>query len=261
MSRVVMPMMCAGAMVMMLSAQGGNQAVVQGDVEGVVWVLTRFGPANSQVAPSAGSRLDLMFEQGRVSGSSGCNSYAGSYVLDGTALGIGGLASTRRACAPALMTQEDEYQKILRAVETVTLVGDRLTLSSPAGMLEFLAERELRLVGTWTLLGYNNGKGGVVSTSITSMITLTLDDTGRASGSSGCNTFTGAYKASGTAITIGPLASTRKMCADADIMSQEQLFLKALQAGTKIELRGDDLRLRNATGATQVHFRRQAPAK
>lgn len=239
-------------------AQGGGPAVTQGDLEGVVWALTGFGPAGSVAAPAAGSRLDLLFEQGRVSGSSGCNSYSGSYALDGTALGIGVLASTQKACAPDLMKQEQEYQRILRAAVTATVIGDKLTLSSAAGTLEFVAERELKLAGTWDVMGYNNGKGGVVSIKIGSALIVVMDDAGRLSGSSGCNTYTGSYTVSGTTIAIGPLASTRMMCADADVMTQEQLFLKALQAGAKIELRGDDLRLRNATGATQVRLKRQA---
>ncbi len=247
--------MCAAA-----GAEEGGQTVQESALEGVVWRLSGMGQAGSQVAPASGSRIDLSFEQGRAFGSSGCNAYAGPYVLDGTALGIGMLASTQKACPEPLMKQEQEFLRILRAAATATVAGDTLTLSGPAGTLEFLAERELRLVGTWTLLGYNNGRGGVVSTAITSKISLTLDDRGRASGSSGCNTFTGSYEVDGHTIAIGPLATTRKMCAEADVMMQERLFLKALQAGTRIELRGDDLRLRNGEGATQVHFTR-TPAK
>lgn len=259
-SRVVV-----GAVAVMLGAQssthaqGGGTAVRQGDLEDGVWVLTRFGPAGSLATPAAGSRIDLSFEQGRASGSSGCNTYSGTYVLEGNALRMGGLASTRMACAPALMKQEDEYQQILRAATTATIAGDVLKLSGPAGTLEFRAEQQ-KLAGTWNVMGYNNGKGGVVSIKTGSTLTVVVDDSGRISGSSGCNNYTGTYKVSGKTITIGPLASTRKMCEDAEVMAQEQLFLKALPAGTAIELRGDDLRLRNDKGATQVHLRRQAAA-
>ncbi len=120
-----------GALTVMLSArasagaQGGGAAVTEGDLEGVVWALTGFGPAGSLAAPAAGSRLDLLFEQGRVAGSSGCNSYAGAYALDGTALGIGALASTQKACPEPLMKQEQEYQRILRAVVSATVLRDK----------------------------------------------------------------------------------------------------------------------------------------
>lgn len=240
-------------------AEAGT-AVGSGEVEGVVWVLAGYGTAGVTNAPVAGSRIDIAFEDGRVAGSSGCNSYAGTYALDGTALGIGPLASTRKACPPPLMQQEDQYQRILRAVDSATIAGDRLTLSGPAGTLEFVSEGEPSLVGTWEMTGYNNGKQAVVSKKAGTNVTATWAGDGSVAGSSGCNSYSGSYQATGTAITVGQLASTLKMCADPEVMSQEQLYLKALRAATKIELRGNTLRLRDDGGATQVTFRRQGPA-
>jgi heat shock protein HslJ len=237
-------------------------------LEGVVWRLTVYSTKPVAGVPAAGtggslvadSRIDIVFENGRVSGSSGCNAYAGSYVLDGTALGIGPLASTRRACSPRLMTQEAEYQRILKAVETMALSGATLRLSGPDGTLEFASEGEPSVMGAWAMTGYNNGKGGIASKKIGTTVTAVFAD-GRVSGSAGCNTFSGLVQVAGAEITVGPLVSTQKMCVDANVMSQEQLYLKALQTATTFELRGDTLGLRDAEGATQVTFRRQAAVK
>jgi heat shock protein HslJ len=236
--------------------------------EGIVWRLERFvGKATTGAAKTgvertvaADSRIDLVFEDGRVSGHSGCNSYAGSYVLEGTAVGIGPLASTRKACAPALMNQEDEYQRILTAVDAAALEGDRLKLTGPAGTLEFVSEGAPSLVGAWTMTGYNNDKGGVVSRKTGSTVTATFGPDGRLSGSAGCNSYSGTYQASGDALTVSQVVATQKMCIDADVMTQEQLYLRALQSSTTIELRGDTLRLRDAEGATQVTFKRATAA-
>lgn len=253
----------------LFAAAGRAGGTTADGLEGIVWRLTGYSPKAAIGVPArgggsgpvAGSRIDIVFENGRVSGSSGCNSYAGSYVLDGSALGIGPLASTRKACSPALMTQESEYQRILKAVETFTLSGDTLRLSGPAGTLEFASEGEPSVIGTWTMTGYNNGKSAVVSRKTDSSVTAVFAG-GRVSGSAGCNTFSGLFQVSGAEVTIGPLVATQKMCVDADVMLQERLYLKALQAATTFELRGDTLRLRDADGATQVTFRRQAaPAK
>ncbi|MFG1292852.1 META domain-containing protein [Xanthobacter versatilis] len=51
---------------------------------------------------------------GAVSGSGGCNTYSGKAKLAGPALLFGGLSSSRMACAPAVMAQE---QKFLLALE------------------------------------------------------------------------------------------------------------------------------------------------
>lgn len=233
----------------------------EGDLEGVVWVLTKYGAAGTgaaeQRAPLPDTRIDIAFDRGRVTGSSGCNSYGGSYVVEGDALGVGPLVSTRKACLPPVMQQEDEFQRILGAVERATITGETLTLSGPSGTLVFASEGKPTIVGTWHMESYNNGKQAVVSKKTDTTVTTTWDADGRVSGSSGCNTFSGAYTSDGTTLAMGRLASTRKMCADADVMTQEQLFLEALEAATKIELRGDRLWLRNASGATQASFRRQ----
>jgi heat shock protein HslJ len=55
---------------------------------------------------------------------------------------------------------------------------------------------------------------------------------GKVSGSSGCNSFHGPFKAEGKAISIGPLATTRKLCSAEGVMAQEREFIAALQTAT-----------------------------
>lgn len=61
------------------------------------------------------SRLTLEFgADGKVSGSTNCNTFSGSYTVDGSTLTLGPLAMTRRACmAPALSNQESRYTAAL----------------------------------------------------------------------------------------------------------------------------------------------------
>jgi heat shock protein HslJ len=61
-------------------------------------------------------------------------------------------------------------------------------------------------------------------------LTLRLDADGRASGSSGCNSFTASYElGSKERFTLGPIASTRMACPPA-IMEQETRYLSILDA-------------------------------
>jgi heat shock protein HslJ len=68
----------------------------------------------------ARSNPRVTFRGNRMSGSTGCNSFNGSFRFDRGRLTAGSLATTRKACAGPLNTQE---QKLLR------LVGQRLTVS------------------------------------------------------------------------------------------------------------------------------------
>jgi heat shock protein HslJ len=71
---------------------------------------------------------------------------------------------------------------------------------------------------------------------------------GRVSGSSGCNRFTGAYEMTGDgAIRIGPLASTRMACPEAE-MAAESKFITMLDEVRSFERSGKSLSLRSADG-------------
>ena len=70
-------------------------------------------------------------------------------------------------------------------------------------------------------------------------VDMTFAD-GAVSGLAGCNRYSGAFRQSGAAVTVGALATTRKLCAPA-LMETERKFLGALEAATKLRF--------DATGA------------
>jgi heat shock protein HslJ len=72
-------------------------------------------------------------------------------------------------------------------------------------------------------------------------------------GSGGCNDFSGPAKGQGEAVTFGPFAMTRKACPQ-PIMDQEMRYLKALEAGGRLEQGMDLLFLIGADGQTAVRF-------
>ncbi|MEH6355466.1 MAG: META domain-containing protein [Marinobacter sp.] len=82
------------------------------------------------------SHISIVFmDEKRVGGSSSCNRYSGEYQLSGSTFTVGdNMASTRMACAPALMNQEDRFLKLLLNVSEVRF-GDHgeLVLSTPSG--------------------------------------------------------------------------------------------------------------------------------
>ena len=69
---------------------------------------------------------------------------------------------------------------------------------------------------------------------------LSLNEDGTLAGNTGCNNFSGKYEWVGTALSIGEMATTRKMCAPA-LMGQEQKILGVLASVKSVKLEGLDL--------------------
>ena len=55
---------------------------------------------------------------GKVSGSTGCNRFIGSYAVGGHALQIKPLATTRRACVPAIESQQTRFLDVMKDVSS-----------------------------------------------------------------------------------------------------------------------------------------------
>ncbi len=79
-------------------------------------------------------------------------------------------------------------------------------------------------------------------------ITIKFSAEGRVSGSGGCNSYGGDYKAHGHDLTFSPLISTKRACADETATRQEQEYFKALQAATGFAIDGDRLTIAHPGG-------------
>jgi putative lipoprotein len=76
---------------------------------------------------------------------------------------------------------------------------------------------------------------------------------GRASGSGGCNRFTGSYEQGGESISLGRLASTRMACAE-EVMSAEQAYHSALESVTSWSATGGVLVLSDSSGQALLRY-------
>jgi heat shock protein HslJ len=205
-------------------------------------------------------------EDGQMSGSAGCNSYSGSYQIDGNNISIGPLASTMMMCETpeGVMDQETEYLAALERAATYEIIGNQLEMKDVDGsrIASYIALPPATLAGTsWTVTAYNNGQDAVVSVIIGTEITAEFDQDGSLAGSAGCNNYNTTYEVDGENITIGPAATTRMMCGKPEgIMDQENQYLAALQSAATFRMQGDKLELRTADGALAVAFARATQA-
>jgi heat shock protein HslJ len=97
------------------TARGDRAALEQG-----AWVLESYGEASSPKAILEGSEITAAYDGSRVTGSAGCNTYAGDYRVRGSKLTVGALEMTERACMSpeGVMEQEIEYARALGSAES-----------------------------------------------------------------------------------------------------------------------------------------------
>lgn len=91
-------------------------------------------------APVAGSKVMMRFDaKGRVSGAASCNRFGAAFSVEGAQLRIGPAMSTRMACRPDLMAQEQRFLRLLEGALSWRVEAGRLTLSSSDGAIEAAA--------------------------------------------------------------------------------------------------------------------------
>ncbi|MCA9980784.1 MAG: META domain-containing protein, partial [Anaerolineales bacterium] len=234
------------------TAEASADTAVATSVQGPLWVLESLN--GEPVAD--GVRVTLQLEDdGSMGGNGGCNQYFGTYTLEGDSLTFGeGIGSTMMACEGPGGEVEAAYLSLLPQVASYQIEGGSLSLLDAEGnvLLVYTAEEPSALTGTsWLVTGYNNGREAVVSPLLDTEITVLFGEEGQLSGNASCNTFSGGYTLDGDAIAVGPLATTRMMCAE-EVMQQETEFLTALQNAATFSQDGNLLTLFGADGARMV---------
>ncbi len=103
------------------------------ELEGVIWTLEAMGvQSNPQpVVPDRQVTLQFDFEEGRVHGSGGCNSYSADFEINGSDISIGLAMSTLMACFPEeVMDQEAAFHQMLALTERYEIEAGRLTITT-----------------------------------------------------------------------------------------------------------------------------------
>jgi heat shock protein HslJ len=233
----------------------GAEGAPAGAIEGTSWILATLNGAE----PLPDTTITASFEaDGNLTGSDGCNRYSASYQVDGDKISITPGIGTLTACPEPIMTQAGEYMAALESAASYRIQADTLELLDAGGnpVATFTAQPTSLPATSWTVIGYNNGRGGVVSVIIGTELTAVFGEDGTLSGSAGCNNYTAAFEADNDGnISIGPAASTRMMCSEPEgIMDQEGEYLAALETAATYNIEGERLQLRTAEGSLAADF-------
>ena len=113
---------------------------IPANLVGIEWKLVSYGPASAPTAALPQTEVTLEFEQnGKISGSAGCNGYFGSVTIDGEKLlQTSPVGNTVMGCVDKAVTaQETAFLEAFYEVESIKVVDSTLTLGYPDGELVF----------------------------------------------------------------------------------------------------------------------------
>ena len=110
---------------------GEEEVAGPSTLEGTLWALALL---NGQ-QPLEDAPIYVLFENGKLSGSAGCNTYNGGYQSDNKNLSVSNVVATRQSCAePAgVMEQESTYLKLLGSAATYSTANGSLTIFDANG--------------------------------------------------------------------------------------------------------------------------------
>jgi heat shock protein HslJ len=227
------------------------------ELVGPVWLWQQTLMNNGdQFTPDNPGNYTLQFNpDGTLAIQADCNRVGGSYTLDGSQLTTELGPSTLVACPEGSLG--DQFVANISGANSYFFDGNELLidLMFDSGTMRFSPQSN-ELAGTsWSVIGYNNGRGGVVSVIIGTELTAAFGEDGTLSGLAGCNSYSAGYEVEGNNISIGLPISTMMACAEPEgIMEQEQEYLTALSTAATYQITGDRLEMRTAEGATVATF-------
>lgn len=244
----------------LMDANGATLLVFASDpsagmsIEGIDWLGREVLIDGVPTTIPADIGTTLRLDAGQATGSTGCNSYFGGYVLSGTAITFEPLGATEMACPEPRMTIESAWLTALGLTTTWTMDGTRLLLLDAAG--NALAALEpataATIIGEWRLAEIVLGDAVAA---IASEATVVFGEDGSLTGSTGCNTLMGDFAVDGSSIKVGPVATTKMACKDPVAAQAETALLTALEQATQWQITFDGwLQLSDADGTLLVGF-------
>lgn len=259
----MLPFFAAGAciLVSLILAAGCTGQKEEPVLNGTGWTLTTWYYNGTSHSALSGTPVTLDFgDDGRITGSAGCNRYFAAYGIQGQAITIGQAGSTMMYCGePGIMEQESAYLKLLGDAKSYAIKGDQLTISDARGTGILLFTKTIKptpkpLTGTnWTLESIHT-KDAVSSVIADTTITAVFDTEGRVAGSAGCNRYFGMYNVTGQSLAIENIGSTRMACGMPGVMEQETTYLDLIRQTRGYQIEGNNLILVDQSGKEILTF-------
>jgi heat shock protein HslJ len=250
----------------------------------IEWTLMQFSLDGTDypAMDSPPTTLRMEADGAKMSGSSGCNDYRGTYTAEGVALRIELTGSSLRACADPVMAREHAYLQAVGSVtaygfdyysELLLVNGDGWTIlwfrgdpaptpdmppaptatgsTTPSISSPLLPGVTAR---TWTLTRFSQD-GRDYPLVANAPVTLSLSAQGAGMwGNAACNGYSGTYVSNGATLRLGVSGLTQMLCSPSRMLLQFE-YLTALRLLQTYHLEGGLLVLTTGDGRLQLTFR------
>jgi heat shock protein HslJ len=249
-------MVVGSALAVGATGAAAGSGVTSTRLEGSTWVLDQEASNLEVIAPQFA--VTALFEDGRLSGSSGCNTYNTAYTATRTRLRVTQpVASTLKSCSQPANNVEASYLARIPTARSYRVHRDRLTIrtTTRGADLIYRSLSAKALLGNWIVTSYFR-PGAIASVSAGTTITASFDGKSM-SGNAGCNDYSGRYETDQTKIEIGPVAATQRACADNAVNQQESEYLAALDTVRTFGLDANGVTLFRADGGIAVTMMRK----
>ncbi|MEU7513634.1 META domain-containing protein [Streptomyces sp. NPDC042898] len=231
---VLVPLLLLSATATACGTEQGPGAAGAGTVDpglpvsGTHWSIKAVTVDGSKSTAPAGARVEFK-EDGRAQGNTGCNHFGATVAVNGDTLTVTQNEITEIGCPGDRQRFEKDLIKAFAGPLKGTIKGERFTLASADGRngLELASEPGAPLRGTtWKV---DSLLSGTTASSLPagsgSKARFVIGEDGRVSGNLGCNNFSATVRVDGTTLTVdGPAATTRMMCASAEMELETKLY-------------------------------------
>jgi heat shock protein HslJ len=109
--------------------------VTDATLDGTAWVLDSLidGEVAMSILTTTTPSLTLDTGEGSIQGTTGCNTFGGTVMIDSSGFTVTDMNWTEIGCEPDIMRQETLILDVLQNAERYQIEGDRLTISSTQG--------------------------------------------------------------------------------------------------------------------------------
>lgn len=209
---------------------------------------------DSSLSDMGTAPVTLSIDENLAAGTVPCNTYRGSIELSGgDGIRFGELATTNRACEPAVMAAEQAYLDALGKVRTADVTeGDRLVLSGGDVRLAFAAyDAGDHMTGEWEVV--NLRMGDAVTGPVEGTTPTVTFEEGGVIVTTGCNNLSAGWSLDGSKITFEPPMQTNMACDEpAGVMDQEAALGAALDDAASVEVNPQRLTILDDEGSILI---------
>lgn len=224
-----------------------QETITDSTITGMTWKLTTL--EGKAVSTPSNQEKDIHFvlqEDGKVTGSTGCNTFNGNYTLEkGNRIRFSKMASTRMAC-PDIPVKESDFLQVFELADNYTVNGNTIMLNvgrrAPLAIFTKSTIQKVVITEKYWKLKTLDGKPITIADNQEKEAYFMLKTGGNVKGFAGCNMFNGSYiLEKGNRIRFKQMLSTMRSCPDIDVDESE--FLKIFELADNYTINGDVLML------------------